>query len=287
MDTKPYALITGASGGLGTAFALECAHQGHNLFLIDLNGPVLHSLGDFIRRNFDVSVNTFEIDLTRSDVGELVRDEVHRQGLRIFMLINNAGLAQNDLFEESDNAYLRRMIEVNCISYLSLIHSLLPELKKMDHSHIVNVSSLAGFYPLPRKSCYSATKGFVRQFSQALNIEVSNHGVTVSILCPGPMTTNINNYLLHRKLNWFSQLLLIHPNDIARYTLYQARAGRQIIIPGRINRILHLASGFVPRYFLRKLLRYSMNQLQTSRKNRSSDNDLPEPIEALRYSAYS
>jgi hypothetical protein len=178
------------------------------------------------------------------------------------LLVNNAGLSQNEFFENTSSDYMRKMIEVNCISYVSLTSALLPELKKQKKSHIINVSSLGGFYTLPRKTCYSASKGFVRQYSLALNLEVNRHGIHVSVLCPGPMTTNINNYILHRQLNWFSQKMMVHPRQVAKLAMDQALKGKEIIIPGRINRVLHRVSSAIPSGISKMLIMNSMKQLE-------------------------
>ena len=262
-DDQPYTIITGASGGLGTSFALECAGHGRNLILIDLPGRQLSRLSDFLQRNFPIRVRALEIDLRENGAAEKVADEIRKHHLRVYMLINNAALNQNETFVRSDAGYMRRMVEVNCISYFTLIHELLPFLKKEDRSIIINVSSLAGFFPLPRKTCYSASKAFVRQYSQALRMELSGTGVSVSILCPGAMTTNIDNYLLHRQLNWFSRQMLVHPSQVARMTLRAAAKGKEIIIPGRLNRLVFNASMAIPAFLKKRLLRFSMKQLKT------------------------
>jgi uncharacterized protein len=265
MNNRPYTIITGATGGLGTSFALESAQRGHNLLLVSLPGENLCSLAEFIQRDFPVTVKVLELDLAQSGSESKVLEAVRAENLDVFMLINNAGISQNAFFEATDVNHMRKMIELNCISYVSLTSALLPELKKQKRSYIINVSSLGGYYPLPRKSCYSATKGFVRQYSQALRMEVDRHGISVSILCPGPMTTNVTNYQLHRQLNWFTQRMMMHPQKVAELTLRKALRGKEIIIPGRLNRLLLTCSSIVPDYFRKKLLAYSMKQLQNGK----------------------
>jgi len=262
MTNNTYAIITGASGGLGTSFALECAERGYNLLLVDLPTADPEKLGRFLQYNYPVQVKVLGADLTLPEAPAQILKKIHEEEMSIGMLINNAGLSQNEFFENTDMDYLRRMIEINCISYVALTRHLLQELKKQKKSHIINVSSLGGFYTLPRKTCYSATKGFVRQYSQALYLEVIRYGIQVSVLCPGPMTTNIHNYILHRQLNWFSQKMMVHPRQVAKYTLTNALKGKEIIIPGRLNRVLHRVSSSVPSVISKKLLMYSMKQLE-------------------------
>lgn len=269
MENNIYAIITGASGGLGTSFALECAERGYNLLLIDIPSAHPEKLARFLHENYPVKAKSLAADLSSPEAIELITKKVKEEGLDIGLLVNNAGLGQNELFENTDGYYLRKMIEVNCMSYISLTSALLPELKKQKKSHIINVSSLGGFYTLPRKTCYAATKGFVRQFSMALNMEVNKYGVYVSVLCPGPMTTNINNYILHRQLNWFSQKMMVHPRKVAQLTIDKALKGQEIIIPGRLNRVLHSVSSTIPSGISKKLIMNSMKQLEKKEQKNS------------------
>lgn len=269
MENKTYALITGACGGLGISFALECAERGYHLILVDLPSSHPEKLEKFLSENYPVQVKSFVADLTQHEDIELLVKNVKEKGLEVSLLVNNAGIGQNEFFEDTDSSYMRKMIEVNCMSYISLTSALLPELKKQKKSHIINVSSLGGFYTLPRKTCYAATKGFVRQFSMALNMEVNKYGVYVSVLCPGPMTTNINNYILHRQLNWFSQKMMVHPRKVAQLTIDKALKGQEIIIPGRLNRVLQSVSSTIPSGISKKLIMNSMKQLEKKEQKNS------------------
>ncbi len=262
MENNTYAIITGACGGLGTSFALECAERGYNLLLVDLPAANPEKLEKFLQENYPVQVKSLGADLSAPEAPAQIVKKIKDEGLEVGLLVNNAGLSQNEFFENTDSEYMRKMIEVNCISYVALTSALLPELKKQKKSHIINVSSLGGFYTLPRKTCYSASKGFVRQYSLALNMEVNRYGVQVSVLCPGPMTTNIHNYILHRQLNWFSQKMMVHPRQVAKLTMDKALKGQEIIIPGRLNRVLHRVSSAIPSGISKMLIMNSMKQLE-------------------------
>lgn len=261
-----WAVITGASGGLGTSFSLACARRGLNLLLIDLPGKHLENLADFISRNFPLQVKFLEMDLTQEDFERKILFRIMIDEMKVKMLINNAGISQNGFFEDADIHYLRKMIELNESACVSLTRALLPELKRNKDSYVINVSSFGSFYPLPRKTCYAATKGFVRQFSQAFRMEVEKYGVHVSVLCPGPMTTNIDNYILHRNLNWIARKTKMHPDRVAEKTLHDTLKGKEIIIPGRLNRILKFISSLIPDFIRRKLAIYSMKQLESKEK---------------------
>ena len=145
-----YAIITGATGGLGVSFMQACVARGYNLFLIDLPNKNLYNLCDFARRNFPVDVKYLEIDLTEKEAAKKILEVVQDENMKVQMLINNAGMSQNDLFEDTDEDYLRRLIELNSIACMSLTKALLPELKRNSKSYIINVSSLGSFFALPR-----------------------------------------------------------------------------------------------------------------------------------------
>ncbi len=259
---KRWAIITGASGGLGTSFALACARRGYQLLLIDLPGKNIAALGEFISKNFQVESRWLEADITLTESAAMLKQLLQDNNMQVNMLINNAGMSQNDMFEDTGAGYMKKMIELNCIAPVMMIKSILPELMCNKPSYILNVSSLGSFYPLPRKSCYAATKAFVRQFSQALKMEIGHLGVQVSIVCPGPMTTNIPNYILHRNLNWIARKTKMHPAAVAERALSKMFRGKEIIIPGRLNRIMKFISSVIPAFIRKKLALYSMRQLE-------------------------
>ena len=261
-----YAIITGAAGGLGISFMQACIDHGYNLFLIDLPGKNLFNVCDFARRNFPVDVKYLEIDLAEEGASKKILEVVRNEKMRVQMLINNAGISQNELFEDTDEDHLRKLIEVNSIACVSLTKALLPELKKNRRSYIINMSSLGSFFALPRKSCYAATKGFIRQFSQALRIEVKRYGVNVSIVCPGPVTTTLAQYILHKQLNWFSRNMMQSARKVADDAVKGALKGKGIIISGWINRVLKASASFVPDFLQTRLTLYSMKQLKQEKK---------------------
>jgi uncharacterized protein len=262
MDKKPYVIITGASGGLGTAFTLECASRGFNLFLISLPNEDLQSLCHFVKRNYSVEIISLELDLTDKHAANLIVAEIHKQEIEVFMLINNAGLGQNDFFEETEDNYLRKIIELNCISYVMLTKALIPELKKQKRSYIINVGSLGGFFFLPRKSVYAASKGFVLQYSKALRIEIKKYGISLSVLSPGPIITNVDKYLLLREMNWFFRKMLIQPKIIVRKAITKSMKGKELIVPGIFNKFMHIISRIVPDIIMKSVLSFSMRHVK-------------------------
>jgi hypothetical protein len=262
-----WAVITGASGGLGTSFALACARRNYNLLLIDLPQKNLYSLCDFLKRNFPIQTKCMGVDLAEIGFEKRILQVIDREKIQVNLLINNAGIGQNEIFDDLNDEYMTRMIEVNDIACVMLTKALLPVLKKNRKSFIINVSNLGGFYPLPRKTVYAASKGFIRQFSQALRLEEKKFGVNVSIVCPATMCTNINNYILHRQLNWFTRMMILHPRVVAEKALKDALRGKEIIIPGRLNRVLRFFLKFIPWSIQKRMAVSSMRQLEKKQES--------------------
>jgi uncharacterized protein len=262
MEKEPFVIITGASGGLGTSFTLECASRGYNLFLISLPNEDLLSLSSFVKRNYPVEVISLELDLTSEEAINRIVKEIRKHDIDIFMLINNAGLGQNDLFEETEDTYLRKIIELNCITYVMLTKALIPELKKQARSYIINVGSLGGFFFLPKKSVYAASKGFVLQYSKALRIEIKKYGISLSVLSPGPIITNVDKYLLLREMSWFFKKMLIQPKVIARKAITHSLKGKELIVPGIFNRFIHIGSRIIPDFIFKRVFTYSLGRVK-------------------------
>lgn len=260
-ENSAYALITGASAGLGSSFSYELASRGYNLFLVSLPHENLASMASFIRTNYGVEVIIFETDLTLFGAAEVVLKEINEHNIQIGMLINNAGLGQNQYFEQTDEQYLRSMIELNCLATVSLTHALIPKLKQQPKSYIINISSMGGFFALPGKSVYAASKGFIIQFSQSLKWELEQYGINVSVVCPGGIITNTDKYLIIRDFGWLSRATTSSAKEVSVYALNQSLKGKHRIIPGRLNRFLFFINGLIPAFIRNKLLAYSMKHI--------------------------
>ena len=253
MPNKKYTLITGASEGFGKALAIECACRKMNLILVALPGPELYYLADFIKRNYKVDVVAFENDLTIEENCILVYKQVMELGLAVNMLINNAGLGSTMLFSEGPISFYKKQIKLNILATTLLTHLFLEILKVNGPSYILNVGSLSSYFFLPKKQVYGATKSFIYCFSKSLNRELNKSEISVSVICPGNMNTNISVTQLLKTSNWLSRQSVMNPEDVAPHAINGLLNRKEVIIPGRLNKIFLLMNKLLPS-FIKKLL---------------------------------
>ncbi|GAB3271026.1 SDR family oxidoreductase [Larkinella harenae] len=233
---KKYVLITGASAGLGKAFALELARQGHNLILVALPNENLPALAQQIRLNCNVSVACYETDLCqRPNLEELVA-WLQSSRFEIFYLINNAGIGGSQAFDQADTERIERILQLNIIGTALLTRLVLPFLLKFQQSYILNVSSMAAFSPIPYKTVYPASKAFIYSFSLGLRAELSALGVRVSVVHPGPMPHSPENQARLQKHGRLGRLATVPLELIAQTALQQVEQGQSVIIPGWTNK---------------------------------------------------
>jgi len=247
-------MITGATGGLGKAFAVECASRGWNLFLTDLREPSLQTLSDGLRRTYSVEVQYQACNLAEEASRSELFAYLQQTSVRFWGLINVAGLDYEGLFRERKREQIRSILRVNIEGTLEVTHALL---ERRDPGHIfriINVGSLAGFYPMPVKATYAASKRFLLDFSIAMREELRPQGVTVTILCPAGMPTTASCIQGIEAQGIMGHLTTQDIGSVAAQTLDQALRGRAVYIPGLLNRLLCLAGSLVPPRVLAKLI---------------------------------
>jgi len=184
------ALITGSSAGLGLEFARQLAPEASRLILVGRREERLTELtSELTAKAPQLQVDAFRCDLSLASERERLAAWIVRQQVPVNLLINNAGLGDLGLFDTAPWERISPMLEVNIIALTHLTHLLLPMLRAQHSSAILNVSSVAGFFPLPEMAVYAATKAFVTSFSEALRMELAPEGIIVTALCPGPVPT--------------------------------------------------------------------------------------------------
>ena len=190
---KETALITGASSGIGEDFARQLASQKKDLVLVARSQDKLEKLAQELEQKEQVKAIVITQDLTQPNAGQILYDAIKAQGLTIDVLINNAGFGDYGMFSDRPLAKQINMIQLNIAVLTELTGLFLPEMKARKKGAIVNVSSIAGFQPLPYMSVYAATKAFVLSFSEALWAENKDFGIHILALCPGPTESEFVN----------------------------------------------------------------------------------------------
>lgn len=184
------AVITGASAGLGAEFARQLSATASRIVLVGRREERLNELAASLKNSApQLQLDCFKSDLSLASERERLAAWIVREQIPVNLLINNAGLGDLGHFDSAPWERLSPMLEVNITALTHLTHLLLPMLRAQHPSAILNVSSVAGFYPLPEMAVYAATKAYVTSFSEALRIELSQEGVVVTALCPGPVPT--------------------------------------------------------------------------------------------------
>jgi short-subunit dehydrogenase/uncharacterized protein (DUF2062 family) len=235
-SSEKYALITGASQGLGKAIACELASQNINLLLVSLEGEGLEQLRNELREQYLVDVQYFETDFKVQESVYEVAEWAIKQG-PISILINNAGIGGTKAFENASPDYLDTIIQVNVRAMTMLTRLLLPELKKQEKAYILNVASMASFSPFAYKTVYPASKAFVYSFSRGLYEELKRTNVFVSVIHPGPIKTNADVTARIEKQGWKGKMGLVTPERIARIAIRQLFKRDSLILPGFLNKI--------------------------------------------------
>ncbi|CAM1343418.1 SDR family NAD(P)-dependent oxidoreductase [Tenacibaculum amylolyticum] len=245
IDSKTtYAVVTGASQGLGKAFAFSLAKRSHNIILISLPNQKLKEVANHIKALYGVKVLYFEADFS-SDENMFSLVNFLNKNYAIDILINNAGTGGTKKIEDASFNYLNTIIQVNVKATTLFTHQLLPNLKRHKKSYILNVSSIAAFSPIGYKTVYPASKAFIHSFSIGLSEELRNSNITVSVINPGAMKTNPEITARIEKQGFLGKLTLLEPEKVAEYSINKMFRGTTFIL---INPLSWLLSKLLPNW---------------------------------------
>lgn len=248
----PYALVTGASAGLGTLFAHALAREGRSLVLVARRAERLDSIATEIRAAHTVTVKTIAMDLSAAHAPESLFSILENDGILIDTLINNAGFGARGAFIDIDLAMQAEMVDLNCRTVMALCHRALPAMIERGDGAILNLASVAAFLPGPYMSTYYATKAFVLSLSQALHEEVKDKGVRVCALCPGPTNTEFASVAGLTN----SSLFKVNVADAATVVqdgMAALRANKAVEVSGLSNKLLIAALRLAPRSLARRI----------------------------------
>lgn len=238
---QKYAVVTGASRGLGRAFAEELARRGIPTILVSSNHNI-SELCEHLRQTYQVDSNYVIADLTQKEEVLAAADEINAK-YEVFLLVNNAGLGGSQAFEATDIKYIDKIIQLNATATSLLTRALLPNLLKQGSAYVLNVSSMAGHTPIGYKMVYPASKAFVNAFSFGLRAEFKGRGLSVSVVCPGAMATSEGIRKRIEKQGFFGKLTLVPPEKVARKCITQTFKGKREIL---VNPVSYFFSQLVP-----------------------------------------
>ncbi|MCX7592176.1 MAG: SDR family oxidoreductase [Fischerella sp.] len=251
----PTALITGASAGIGKAFAEELAARNTNLVLVARSEEKLNELAKQLREKYHIRVDVIVKDLTEPGATSAIFDFTKEQELTIDLLINNAGFGDYGDFAEADEERQIKMVQLNVLALVDLTHKFLYLMRQRRSGSIINISSVAAFQPIPYLSVYAASKAFVRSFSEALWAENRHYGIRVLVSCPGPTETNFFTEAkfppeLASRTNEVSTV-----EEVVRETLKALERGDSTVVIGSFStHVITKVASLVPRKTLLDML---------------------------------
>ena len=257
------ALITGASAGIGCEFARQLAGRARSMILVARREDRLVELADELQREHpNLRIHIRKVDL--ADLAELqdLLQWLDREKLGVDLLINNAGLGDSGPFANSDPVRNSEMTLVNVTALTSLTRHLVSQMITKHHGGILNVSSSAGFLPIPGSAVYAATKAYVTSFSEALRAELRETDVSVCAVCPGPVVTEFQQVASRQnaQAEVGPKFLVVPVEQVVRDALAALEADRPLVVPGFAMKILMLVARVTPMPVIRLVARLSRSR---------------------------
>ncbi|MGA0585608.1 SDR family NAD(P)-dependent oxidoreductase [Dyella sp. KRB-257] len=246
--TRPLSLVTGASAGIGMAFARALAARGHDLVLVARREDRLRALADELRRTHGSSCEVIAADLADPAAPESLCRELSSRGLQVDWLINNAGYGLPGTLVANPWQAHADFIQVMMTAPTELAWRLLPGMRRRGHGRIVNVASLAGFVPgTAGHTLYAASKAYLIKLSQSLALENRDAGVHVSALCPGFTRSEFHDVTgTRQKMNAMPGFMWLTAEEVAREGIEAVERGAVVHVPGRVNRAIKAIAESLP-----------------------------------------
>ena len=238
--------ITGASSGIGKALATTFARNGHAVLVVARREERLRSLCQELTAEYGASVNCLALDITTQNAPQALFGEAVRVFGKIHMLINTAGMSPYQKFRELSYSHLCQILALNIRSVTELCYLFMAHmLNHGEPSHVVNVSSVGGYAPLPRFAVYTGSKHYLRAFTNLLNYEYKGTNIKVSALYPGGTLTEFPG-LAGQRIRKFALKSMMTPEQVAETAYPAILKGKRVIVPGTINQLAVLMGKLLP-----------------------------------------
>lgn len=237
-------LITGASSGIGKAFARRLAAEKHNLVLVARSEEKLHRLCDELMLEHKITAHYVALDLTDYKADVRLFNETEKHGFEVDWLINNAGVGSMGDFARLELEGELQMIDLNISALVALTHRYLPQMRERGKGVIINVSSAAGFQPIPFMATYAATKAFVTSFSEAVAEENRPFNIKVLALCPGATETNFFDAASIKEPIQVKGMQT--PEEVVETALKAVKKGKSLVVSGLANYVGSVLGTIVP-----------------------------------------
>jgi uncharacterized protein len=250
----PFALITGASAGIGKSFANEMAKAGYNVVLVARRENKLEEIAKVLNTEYGVKVVVIAADLSNALEPQRIYDELQEQGINIEVLVNSAGLALAQPFAGSEWEGQYSLLNVMVVSLTHMCHLFAPIMKEQGRGHIINVASMAAYTPELPGNLYNAAKSYVVHMSEALDLELKQSGVNCLALCPGLTRSEFHETMgIKEALDFLPKWRWMDADKVAEEGLKAVLDGQHVLINGKVNKVLVGAFKLMPqkaKYFL-------------------------------------
>ncbi|MGE0007230.1 MAG: SDR family NAD(P)-dependent oxidoreductase [Parvibaculaceae bacterium] len=257
-SSLPEVLITGASGGIGEAFAHVAAGDGHPLILVARTEAELHRVRGVVIARYAVPVTVIVLDLGKPGSGQTLADELEARRLEVGVLVNNAGYGLIGKAVEIAREDQLQMIDLNVRALTDLTLRFLPGMIARGSGGVINVASTAGFMPGPNMAVYFASKAFVLSFTEALHEETKGTGVTLTALSPGPVDTGFQRRAGMKQARALSRVVPKGAMAVAQAGWAGFKAGERLVMPGTMNKLAAYAMRGAPRRVILPVIRRAM-----------------------------
>jgi short-subunit dehydrogenase len=245
------ALVTGASSGIGADVARSLARRGHGVVLVARRADRLEDLARELHDGHGVRAETIACDLSDAAARASMVEQIKVLGLKVEVLINNAGFGSGGLFQELDQERELQMVRLNVDAVVDLCGRYVPEMVRAGRGAVLNVASTASFQPLPKQATYAASKAFVNHFTDALHADLRGTGVIATCLCPGPVKTEFPDAAgIEEAADGLPGIFWTQSKDVAEDGVEGLERGKRQVIPGPLNRATAIGGQHVPRGIL-------------------------------------
>lgn len=254
--SKGYALITGASSGIGRELAFIFAREGYSLVLTARRKELLEELENAIRSKYPTTIELIATDISDRIGVESLISHIKAKQITPVVLVNNAGFGLFGEFTETDLKKELMMIDLNIVAPVILTKAFLPNMIRNKNGKILNIASTAAFQPGPLMSIYYASKSFVLSFSEAIAEELSGTGVTVTALCPGPTASEFQAVANMEGSRLFKSKKIPTSKEVAEYGYRSLVKNKRVAIHGLYNKTLATSTRFTPRWIVTRVVKY-------------------------------
>ena len=246
--TRPAALVTGASSGIGLEFARLLAAGGHDLVLVARSAERLEHIARELRERHGVSVRSHVRDLSEPNAARALWREPADDGVTVDVLVNNAGVGLHGAFAEQNVDAIDRLVALNVSALTTLTRLALPDMLARRSGRVLNVASLVAYQPGgPQEAVYYATKAFVLSFSKGLARELRGGGISITVLCPGPTATSFEKNSGATDTALYKWMPSMSAAAVARAGYRGMMRGSRVVIPGVVAKLMAVAGELPPR----------------------------------------